>query len=226
MCPFPGSDGQSGGVNISGPIGSVGGDIVGGNKGLDEAGVRLVVREELSAIATAKGVPEAPLLTVLDKLGEKRVRPDEIPARLAAAANELLELRAEFARLKNDHPNAAAISNEAVGLIDKGDLDSAASYWTRNRDAILKNMQGATPEMIKSFEAMNQGFIQLLEFLRPVAIGPHQRKSVAAVPVSRIKKEFRVPNASATCHWGWHGLRRTASRFRISPGLRDRAQGR
>jgi hypothetical protein len=91
------------------------------------------------------------------------VRPDEIPARLAAAANELLELRAEFARLKNDHPNAAAISNEAVGLIDKGDLDSAASYWTRNRDAILKNMQGATPEMIKSFEAMNQGFIQLLE---------------------------------------------------------------
>lgn len=163
MCPFPGSDGQSGGVNISGPIGSVGGDIVGGNKGLDEAGVRLVVREELSAVATAKGVPEAPLLTVLDKLGEKRVRPDEIPARLAAAANELLELRAEFARLKNDHPNAAAISNEAVGLIDKGDLDSAASYWTRNRDAILKNMQGATPEMIKSFEAMNQGFIQLLE---------------------------------------------------------------
>jgi hypothetical protein len=68
MCPFPESDGQSGGVNISGPIGSVGGDIVGGNKGLDEAGVRLVVREELSAIATAKGVPEAPLLTVLDKL--------------------------------------------------------------------------------------------------------------------------------------------------------------
>jgi len=27
---------QSGGVNISGTVGSVGGDIVGGNKGLDE----------------------------------------------------------------------------------------------------------------------------------------------------------------------------------------------
>jgi hypothetical protein len=102
--------GQNGGVNVSGSIGSVGGDI---NNGLDKAGGRRVLREEL-------------------------------------------------ARLKNDHPTVAAISNEAVSLIDNGDLASARTYWNKNRDAILENI-GATPEMVERFEAMNKRFIQLLE---------------------------------------------------------------
>src|SRR5260370_41960189 len=56
--------------------------------GLDEEGVRRVLRDEISGLAKAKGVPEAPLRAVLEKLGEKRIPKSEIPARLAAAADE------------------------------------------------------------------------------------------------------------------------------------------
>jgi hypothetical protein len=69
--------------------------------GLDEEDVRHVLREELSRVAEAKGVPEAPLLKVLEKLGEKGIPTAEIPARLAAAADELLRLRDDLTRLRH-----------------------------------------------------------------------------------------------------------------------------
>jgi len=135
MCPSPKSGGQSGGVNISGVVGSVGGDIVGGNKGLDEEGVRRVFREELSAIATAKGVPEASLRAVLDKLGETRVPLEEIPARLAAAADELIRLRADLTRLRNDRPELATLRARASALIDQGEFDAARVVLREGREA-------------------------------------------------------------------------------------------
>ena len=51
MCPPPMSGNQSGGVNISGSVGSVGGDIVGGNKITYGP-----TAEELVAVLEAKGV--------------------------------------------------------------------------------------------------------------------------------------------------------------------------
>ncbi len=39
--------------------------------GLDEEGVRRILRDEISELAKAKGVPEAPLLKVLERLGER-----------------------------------------------------------------------------------------------------------------------------------------------------------
>jgi hypothetical protein len=75
-----GAAGQSGGVNISGPIGSVGGDIVGRDKiGADEkevgrqiAEAQRPVTEELARltaqIAREKGVEIAPLRAILGKL--------------------------------------------------------------------------------------------------------------------------------------------------------------
>ena len=93
--------------------------------GLDEEGVRRVLRKEISTIAKVKGVPEAPLVAVLDKLGERHVPSAEIPARLAAAADELIRLRAELARLHDDRPEFASIRTRASALIDRGEFDAA-----------------------------------------------------------------------------------------------------
>ena len=52
----------------------------------------------------AKGVAEEPLREVLKRLGETEVVEAEIPDRLARAAGELLRLRADLDRLRNDRP--------------------------------------------------------------------------------------------------------------------------
>ncbi len=87
------------------------------------------------ATAEAKGVAEAPLREVLKRLGETEVAEAEIPDRLAKAADELLRLRADLARLSNDRPEFAAIRARASALIDKGDLDGADAAFTEGRIA-------------------------------------------------------------------------------------------
>jgi hypothetical protein len=77
------------------------------------------------ATAEAKGVSEAPLREVLRRLGEADVADSEIPDRLAEKADELLRLRADLARLRNDRPEFAAIRARASALIDKGEFDAA-----------------------------------------------------------------------------------------------------
>ena len=67
----------------------------------------------LAETAATKGVPEAPLREVLKRLGETEVAEAEIPDRLAKAADELLRLRADLARLSNDRPEFAAIRARA-----------------------------------------------------------------------------------------------------------------
>ena len=102
------------------------GDVAAGrdvNFGLDEEGVRLVFRQELSAIAKAKAVPEKPLRAVLRKLGEKHVPSAEILGRLASAADELIQLRAGLASLRARE--CAAVRAHASNLIDQGEFDEA-----------------------------------------------------------------------------------------------------
>jgi tetratricopeptide (TPR) repeat protein len=130
--------GQSGGVNISRTIGTVSGDIVGGNKGLDEESVRWVLQEELARISGEKGVPRAPLQAVLAKLGDKGVRYKDIPTRLEAAADELVRFRAENDLLKQGPPEIAALAGEAQALIDEGEFDGARAALHRGRDAARK----------------------------------------------------------------------------------------
>ncbi|MBV8870841.1 MAG: tetratricopeptide repeat protein, partial [Acetobacteraceae bacterium] len=160
MCPSPESGGQSGGVNISGSVGSVGGDIVGRDKiGLDEERVRRVFREELSAIAAAKDVPEAPLRAVLDKLGESRVPLEEIPARLAAAADELIRLRADLARLRDDRSEFTAIRARASALIDRGEFDSARAVLREGREmarALRKEFSRSEAEFLVDEARVNR----------------------------------------------------------------------
>ena len=146
--------GQSGGVNISGHVGSVGGDIVGRDKiGVDEkevgrqiAEAQRPVTEQLiehratlarltEQMAREKGVEIKPLRAILGKLGEAGVPDDEIPARLDAAANQLISLRTQLARLTNERPEFASIRNQALAYIDRGEFDAARAALARGRDA-------------------------------------------------------------------------------------------
>jgi hypothetical protein len=52
--------------------------------------------ELLRAIATDKGVPVAPLMVVLQKLGEHDVPLEDVPRRLASKADEFVALRAQL----------------------------------------------------------------------------------------------------------------------------------
>jgi hypothetical protein len=79
----------------------------------------------VKATAEAKGVAEAPLREVLKRLGETEVAEAEIPDRLTKAADELIHLRADLAKLSNDRPEFAVIRARASALIDKGDFDAA-----------------------------------------------------------------------------------------------------
>jgi tetratricopeptide (TPR) repeat protein len=84
--------------------------------------------------AEAKGVAEAPLREVLKRLGETEVAEAEIPDRLAKAADELIRLRADLARLSNDRPEFAAIRARASALIAKGDFDAARAALNEGRE--------------------------------------------------------------------------------------------
>jgi tetratricopeptide (TPR) repeat protein len=103
--------------------------------GLDQEGVRKVIQEELARIAEEKGVPIAPLRAVLEKLGAAEIAIEDIPKRLAAAADELLVLRQDLKRLRNDRPELAAIRDQALALVDAGELDAARAALNRGREA-------------------------------------------------------------------------------------------
>jgi tetratricopeptide (TPR) repeat protein len=93
------------------------------------------LRDKVTEIAAEKGIPAAALQAVLEKLGEKGVAEHQIPARLHAAADQLIELRAQLARLTNDRPELAVIREQALALIDKGDLDGARAKLNEGREA-------------------------------------------------------------------------------------------
>jgi tetratricopeptide (TPR) repeat protein len=103
------------------------------NPYVERVGKEILAR--LDQIALDKGVPTAPLCAILEKLGVAGVPDYEIPTRLDAAADELLGLRAHLARLRNDPPELAAVREEALALIDRGELDRARAVLNRGREA-------------------------------------------------------------------------------------------
>jgi tetratricopeptide (TPR) repeat protein len=109
----------------------------------------------LTETAEAKGVSEAPLREVLKKLGEAEVTQAEIPDRLAKAADELLRLRTDLERLRNDRPEFAAIRARASALIDKGDFDAARSALNdgRQRARALREEASRTEAQFLAQEA-------------------------------------------------------------------------
>ncbi len=86
------------------------------------------------ATAATKGVSEAPLREVLKRLGETEVVETEIPDRLAKAADELIRLRADLAKLRNDRPEFAAVRASASAAIDKGEFEAARAALNEGRE--------------------------------------------------------------------------------------------
>lgn len=137
----PQSDTSAGSVQADRGSIAAGGDIRDNTiyQGLNEQEIGRLLDEKFAAltdkIARDKDVPAAPLHAVLVKLGEASVPDYEIPRRLDAAADELIKLRAQLARLRNDRPELAAVREQALELIDKGDLDRARSILNGGREA-------------------------------------------------------------------------------------------
>ena len=111
--------------------------------GVDEERIRQNLRDEIPGLAEVKGLPEAPLRAVLEKLSRNHVS-EKIPTRLAAAADELIRLRADLTRLRDNRPEFAAICARVSALIDKGELDAAARHfagWARGRSRAEERVQ-------------------------------------------------------------------------------------
>jgi tetratricopeptide (TPR) repeat protein len=101
----------------------------------DTQDIRSDTQKILLLVAQEKGVPLAPLRAVLERLGAAQIAIEEIPKRLAAAADELIQLRTDLARLRNDRPEFAAIRLRASTLIDKGEFDAARAELRKGREA-------------------------------------------------------------------------------------------
>lgn len=78
-----------------------------------------------AAIAQSRGIPAAPLRAILAKLGEAGVLDCDIPTRLDAAADELIALRTQLARLDARNPELRAIRAAALQYLDQGELEQA-----------------------------------------------------------------------------------------------------
>lgn len=139
---------SSGGVSADRGSVAAGGDIHDStiSVGLDEeeiarriADAQQPLTEKLEAltvqVAREKGIEVAPLRTVLEKLGEVGVPDYKIIERLDAAADQLIELQEQLARIKNEGPELAAIRQEALTLVNRGDLDGARASLNRGREA-------------------------------------------------------------------------------------------
>jgi tetratricopeptide (TPR) repeat protein len=85
-------------------------------------------------VAREKGVPVAPLRTILVKLGEIGVPDHEILRRLDLAADQLIELRTKFTRSSVDRPEFAALRQHVLRLLESGDLDGARGMLQRGRE--------------------------------------------------------------------------------------------
>jgi tetratricopeptide (TPR) repeat protein len=120
----------SGSFNIGLDEKKVGDQIADAQKPLTDQLERLAAQ-----ISRDKGVPIAPLRTILIKLGEGGVPEEAIPQRLDAKADELLRLRDEIAQLRLGPVELASFAQRAQTLIDRGDLDAARNALAEGRAA-------------------------------------------------------------------------------------------
>jgi tetratricopeptide (TPR) repeat protein len=113
---------SGGEINIGLDATRVGEQVALAQKPLIEQFERLVAE-----VSRDKGVPVAPLRTILLKLGEAGFPEETIPQRLDAKADELLKLRGEIELLKQGPVELASLARRCQALIDEGDLEKARS---------------------------------------------------------------------------------------------------
>lgn len=102
---------------------------------LPRVGISAAFVQDLVASAATKGIPLAPLQTVLERLLERGVCDAEIPVCLAAAAANIEALRASLADWQDPGPGHERLRAEALALIDCGNLDAASDVLKRGREA-------------------------------------------------------------------------------------------
>jgi phosphoglycolate phosphatase-like HAD superfamily hydrolase len=110
-------------------------------------------------VAREKGVPVAPLRTILAKLGEIGVPDHEILGRLDFAADRFIAIRAMFARLNVDRPEFAELRQQVLALLDRGDLDGAREILRRGRERA--GARGSVREQVELIA--NEGLVDQLQ---------------------------------------------------------------
>ncbi|MCI0599456.1 MAG: hypothetical protein L0Y50_03300 [Beijerinckiaceae bacterium] len=91
--------------------------------------------QDLVTSAVAKGVPIAPLQTVLCNLVEAGVSDADIPGRLLAAADQLAELRTYLSNWRDNGPWLDEAGPEALACVDRGDFHAANEAIRLGREA-------------------------------------------------------------------------------------------
>lgn len=149
--------------------------------GLDEEGVRRVLQEELSRIASEKGVSAIALQAILAKIGETSIPESQIPVRLDAAADELNSLRAQLKR-----PEFSEVHATVLSLLDAGKFDEARDALAPGREAARKlREEGGRVEADFLAEAAR---IDRLQFAYRDAAAKY-REAAAAVRGFDVKRE-------------------------------------
>jgi tetratricopeptide (TPR) repeat protein len=174
--------------------------------GLSEAGVGQAVSEAqkpllehlsilTAQIAREKGIEVAPLRAVLEKIGEAGIADEHIPARLARAADELVALRRDLERLRNDRPELAAIRETALALIDAGDLDGARGAFNRGRE-VARTLRVEASRSEAEFLAEGAR-IDHLQLAYPSAAAKYAEVAELIANIDRdVEWEYRVSQAN------------------------------
>ena len=99
-------------------------------------------KRQLELLEQEKGIPHAALLGHLVKLGaDERIEQVQVPAFLERFATEFVTLREQWTRASNADPGIAAAREEALALLDTGDLDGARQLFRTTRARIRELRQ-------------------------------------------------------------------------------------
>lgn len=179
------------GDNLNSPI----------NIGLDEDGVRSILQQELTRIAEDRGVPLAPLMAILAKLGENFVSRDQVPALLEAKADELLALRNRLARLTSDRPEFAAIRELGSTLVQNGEFEAARKQFQLGRRAaqeILKDAGRREAEFI-----VDEARVDQLQFEYQAAAIKYLEAAEIIAPYDVVDRVDYLQRSSAMLYYDW-----------------------
>lgn len=92
-------------------------------------------RRQLELLEQEKGIPHAALLGHLVKLGaDERIEQAQVTAFLERFATEFVTLREQWTREINADPGVAAAREEALALLNTGDLDGARRLFRTTRE--------------------------------------------------------------------------------------------
>jgi tetratricopeptide (TPR) repeat protein len=158
--------------------------------GLDEAAVErrlLKLQQHLtshltqltSQIARDRGVQAAPLRAVLVKLGEAEVLDEDIPARLNAAADQLIKLRKRLQANYNSSELEAS-GKRALALVDRGDLDGARAALSRGRE--ITRALGKTAALDEARILCDEAEIDLLQLAYRAAASKYAETAALVAP--------------------------------------------